>query len=172
MPDRTLNINIDKRFTLIIRGLNPAIDMGSGWRYLNEQYGLAESDGITSFAEAVQQAATLPKEEGKTQLFVSGITKGKSTVTGGDRLKALAGRKLADPDILWSLFKEKDQKILHYLHDTYNVRRIEGLRRLLLSPLSRQCAFNLYLCNDGTWTWGDSWLDSERTSDDTALVLG
>jgi hypothetical protein len=171
----TLTFIIPLTFSLPILTLNPTTDIGSDWKFVpDELHGPAESDGITAFQELIVQASALPKEQGKALLFATGLADDQEVITGEDRLKVLAGRNHADPNLLWSLYKEDGQKTLRYLHDTYGVVWMEGLRRLLLNSHGSRSGF--YLCRDGydvgSWDWHYYWLDDDRDADDAALVLG
>ena len=159
-------------FTLNLVTLQPATDIGADWKWADEINGPKDNDGITAFQRVIVEASTLPKEEGYKLLFADGLAKGQASITGDDKIKALASRNLGDPDLLWSLYKEEGQKTLRYLHDTYGVVWMESLRRILCSPGGRRAS--LYLCRgvDGSWDWRCSWLGRSRVASLPALVLG
>jgi hypothetical protein len=67
------------------------------------------------------------------------------------RIKVLATINLADPDLLWSLYKKKGQMTLHYLYQTYGVTWFEALRRIILDPIGIRYSLYLSLNTDGSW---------------------
>ena len=158
-------------FALTIVALDPARDIGEGWKFEDGINGPADNDGLTAFKEVVAAAALLPKEEGYKLLFAT-VTDGQTVITGDDRIKALAGKKLGDPDLGWSLFLEEGQKTLRHLNDRYGVVWMEFLRRTLLSPLGSRSGFCLDRKDDGSWRWHYHWLGYDRDAGAPALVLG
>ena len=159
-------------FALAIVSFDPARDIGEKWKFEDGINGPAESDGITAFKEVVAQAALLPKEEGYKLLFATGFTDGQTVITGDDRIKALAGKNLADPDLGWSLFNEEGQKTLRHLNDRYGVVWMEFLRRTLLRPDGSRRGFYLCRVGVGSWRWYYFWLVNDRNASGPALVLG
>lgn len=136
---------------------NPAAVFGEGWKFEDEK-GIINGlgDGITSFGEILAKAVVLlpsQKDEALKLLFPTGLGEDQNAITGEDRLKALADRFLADPDLGWSLYKEEGQKTLKFLHDTFGVTWMEFLRRTFRDPNRRRYALLLYRRGDGSWHW-------------------
>lgn len=162
--------NNDQTFCLI--NLNPATDLSEVWSFDNKVNGPETNDGITAFKEVLIKAAALPKDEGYKLLFATGIVKGATYITGEDRIKALAKSNLADPDLLWSLYKEEGQETLHYLHDTYGVKWMEALRRVLRDTDGRRCSLLLGRLGNGSWSHIADDLRAERSATLPALIIG
>jgi hypothetical protein len=98
----------------------------------------------------ITKAVFLPKDEGHKLLFPLTL-KGEANLTAKDKIKAFAQLRLADPDLLWSLYMEKGQKTLCYLHDTYGITWMESLRRLLVRPDGGQDSLCLYQVSRYSW---------------------
>ncbi len=160
------------KFAISILSFTPATDIGKDWKFSEEIFGRKGKDGLTAFKEVIIEAAKLPKEEGYNLLFKTGLPEGETVIIGEKKLEAFADENLADPDLLWSLYKEEGQKILRYLHDTYGITWMEALRRILLRSDGLRCS--LYLCrlDVGSWLWDCTWLDDVRSARRVALVLG
>ena len=159
-------------FTIKVIGLNPKKDLGKGWSFVRKVNGAKENDGITAFKNTILKAAALPKDQGYELLFATGIAGGATDIKGEDRIKVLAKSNLADPDLLWSLYKEEGQKTLEYLYDTYGVIWMESLRRVLCNQFGSLFSLFLYRENDGSWDWSYRLLDFDRDAVFPALVLG
>ncbi len=159
-------------FALKIINLKPQTDIAEDWKLAGVVHGSANNDGITAFKDVIVKAASLPKKKGYKLLFADGLAKGETVITGEDRIKVLACRALADPDLGWSLFKEKGQKTLRYLYDTYGVKWMEFLRRELCDLDGRRNSLSLFRRDDGSWGRSNRWLSDYRNARHPALVLG
>lgn len=154
---------------------DPVGSFGNGWRFEDEGITInGLGDGITGFVETLAKAVSMlpdKKEEALKLLFLTELSEGQPYITGEDRLKASTNRFLADPDLGWSLYQEKGQKTLRFLHDTFGVTWIEFLRRTLCYPDGSCCA--LFLCHklDDSWGRNYSWLDAPRCDMCPALGL-
>lgn len=114
-------------------------------------YGL-DQDGITGFAQSLTKASSVfgeERDEVLSQIFPTGITQGK-TITGDKRLKALKDKKLADPDLLYSLYLEKEQKTLNYVNNAFDITYIEACRRIFCLN-GVQYFINLYKGSEARW---------------------
>ncbi|MES2408946.1 MAG: hypothetical protein V4509_01425 [Patescibacteria group bacterium] len=129
-------------------------------------HGAPNNDGISTFLDIVKKASLLSKQNGKKLLFVHAYGKEK------ERLKAMSDRNLADPDLGWSLVKEKGQKTLAYLYNTYGVKYIQVLRRVVCLEGVDHTRYYMLLCRnpDGRWVCVMDSLDQELAHD--ALILG
>jgi hypothetical protein len=166
-------INIVSNFLFDLINFDPAANIGEDYSFKRGAHGQKGNDGITAFEEAVVKAAALPKEEGYRLLFATGIAKGATRITGEDRLRTLAKSNLADPDLLWGLYKEEGQKTLRYLNGTYKVKWMEALRRVLrIVPRGDHYSLYLYCRDNGSWGWDYRWLGYDRDASNPTLVLG
>ncbi len=147
-------------------------DPSLGLKFEPKINGLAGNDGVANFERALRMIAGLQREEEKKLLFASGLDGDTVYQTAEDRIKALANRELADPDLGWSLYKEKGQKTFRYLHDTYGVTWIEFLRRVMRGVDDRRYSLCFVHQNDGMWKADISWLGSNRSINHPALAFG
>ena len=164
LPELVFQIKI----CLKIICLNPASDFGQDWGFANGVYGWG--DGITGFPDALAKADSLIPETGRQFLFADGLDYGQETILGSERRGRLSSLALADPDLGWSLFKEKDQKILRHFHDVYGVESLEFLRRVFVHG-GQVVSLVLQREQSGSWSWLHSALDSKRDAKMPALVF-
>jgi hypothetical protein len=154
-----------REFILPIHDFDPTVPFGPGWGFDEKIYGLADSDGITRFAELLEQAATVTRDEGYNMLFSTRLNRGQSIETLNDKT-------LADPDLIWSLLMEEGHAILNYLHDSYGVTYLEVLRRLLISREGYHCALCVYRDQaDRKWRISCRWLGRLPGPEDPAILL-
>lgn len=154
---------------------DPAAVSGEGWKFEDKE-GIINGlgDGVTSFGKTLNKAvAFLPsqKYEALKLLFPTGLSEDQTVITGEDRLRALADRFLADPDLGWSLCREEGQKTLKFLHDIFGVTWIGFLRRTLCNPSRLRFALYLYCGGDKNWSWSYRGLNVGCSAINPALSL-
>lgn len=146
-------------FALPVVSFYPPHRIDKGWRLDRVKNGLSGNDGITGFAETFIREVKKVKEGESSTLFIDEFSAGSSQgqpvlpVCGEDLLMYLFDKALADPNLLWMLHEETGQKTLKYIFDTFGVKCIGALRRVIVNPNNRR--FFLFLCrfSDGSWHW-------------------
>lgn len=169
---KTIRVRIRTIITLEFQliSFNPEKDIARLWAFGDKTNGPLENDGITAFKRVIAKAATLPREEGYKLLFATGLV-GTTWISLEDRIRILSARAMADPNLLWSLYKEKGQKTLRYLYNTYGVTWMESLRRCVCFQGGNEHTLHLFRKKGGRWDWDYFWGEA-RTAVHPALVLG
>jgi hypothetical protein len=134
--------------------------------------GLAGNDGIDDFQEAIVKAAALPKVEGRKLLFADGLGQGQVNITGWQKINNLSGRRLAAPDLVWSLCKEHGLETLNYLYYTYDVISMEALLRIFRGTGNHRYSLVIFRERSGSWQWELKCMNAGRYAIHPALVLG
>jgi hypothetical protein len=154
---------------------NPVPYYGKRCKYEPEINGVG--DGLTDFGQTLLNAYDLVqqdrKEEALNLYFPTGLAKGQRFFTGEDQIKALENRILADPDLLWSLCIQRNQKTLHWIYDVFKVGSIHAIRRVfkISPPYGHRHALCAIRMNSGFWQWGTQSLDSRRDIGSYSLSL-
>ncbi len=105
----------------------------NGFHYIKEEMHGIVDDGITGFAKTLQRAVSLlpNKDAAQNVLFTTDKSRKQTTSNTFERIEKLRGFSLADPCVIWSMYKEKDQITLRFLHENLGVSWIQTLRRTL-----------------------------------------
>lgn len=159
-------------FNLPIKEFDPRSILGDSAKFTPEINGPADCDGITNFQTLITKASHLKKDDGLRLLFSNGLDTGRNTMTGEDKIKNFANLPSADPDLLFSLYLQPEQKILQYFYSTYGITYIESVRRVILHPSG--ALFLMYVCRyeDGkSWACNCSPLGKYRVAHHNILLL-
>lgn len=138
--------------TLIIdrsRPFDPATFIGRGW----------------TIEEQDERAVDLTEINFSKVDFVNALKRGESVITGEEKLRRLKkdGSIRLDAKVGQTLYEEKGQVMLHFIHEHFNVSWFELAGTVLRNPHGNRCFLFLCRYGDGSWDWRFGWLDRGRS---------
>lgn len=105
-------------------------------------------------------------------LLQTGLNEGEAMVTGEEKRRRLMGQAIQlDAKVGQTLFEEKGQVTLRWVHEHLGVTWIEFLGTVLVGPYGIRYALFLYRLDDGSWYWNCVWLDHDRYANYPAVGL-
>jgi hypothetical protein len=136
---------------------DPAKFIGSGW-------GIVEED---------QSALALTEIDFSKVRFEHGLKDGESVIDGEEKLKRLKtlGLIRLDAKAGQTLYEEKGQPTLRFLHDVYGITWFELAGTVLRYSSGDRYFLYLYRGDDGSWYWDCSWLDDARNARNVSPLL-
>lgn len=105
-------------------------------------------------------------------ILQTGLNEGEAVVTGEVKRTRLVSQAIQlDAKVAQTLFEEKGQVTLRWMHEHLNVTWIEFLGTVLVDPYGRRYALYLYRRVGGSWRWVYRWLVRGRFASDPAVGL-
>jgi hypothetical protein len=135
---------------------NPTAFIGKGWRIEGED---KRSLALTEFNVA-------------KILLQTGLNEGETVVSGDVKRTRLVSQAIQlDAKVAQTLFEEKGQVTLRWMHEHLNVTWIEFLGTILVGPFGYRYTLFLRRYADGSWRWSCHWLDGDRAARNPAVGL-
>ncbi|MBP9701927.1 MAG: hypothetical protein KBD47_03025 [Candidatus Pacebacteria bacterium] len=105
-------------------------------------------------------------------ILQTGLNEGEAVVTGEVKRTRLVSQAIQlDAKVAQTLFEEKGQVTLRWMHEHLNVTWIEFLGTVLVGPNGYRFALDLRRSVDGSWGWYCYWLDFDRGANSSAVGL-
>jgi hypothetical protein len=135
---------------------NPTAFIGKGWKIDEEDI----------------RALAVVELDITKMLVQTGLNEGETVVTGEVKRTCLVPQAIQlDAKVAQTLFEEKGQVTLRWMHEHLGVTWIEFLGTVLVDPSGRRYALDLRRYDDGSWSWRYYWLDSDRNANRPAVGL-
>lgn len=149
---------------------NPEDLVGKDYRVWR---GPKNGNGLEGGKEEDERSLVIAEINPTNILALTGLREGESSLTGEERLARLIIESIQlDAKIGETLYREKGQKTLRWLHQTFGVSDFEFLGTTLRRYNGNRCALRLWRHDDGcSWHWNCNPLDYARSSTFPALCL-
>lgn len=155
---------------LVIDRSIPVYELGPRWPVW---LGPADGNGLQGEPDVDPRAGEVKIFDASKAIFPIGFVGDETTITGEEKLKRLrAGVGIqVDAQTLWSLYMEKDQVTLRWLHEVRGIIWIEALGTILRDLRGYRHSLLLNCRDDGGWAWDFRWLDFGRKAVHPAISL-